>query len=61
MGKQLANKRKYRLLPYPIIEAATQGNVSAINAVLKHYDSYIATLSTRMLYDENGNSSFLHR
>ncbi len=42
------------LLPYSIIEAATSGNVDAINAVLKHYERYIAVLAMRTLYDENG-------
>ena len=35
-------------------EAAASGNVDAINAVLKHYERYIAALATRTLYDENG-------
>ena len=43
------------LLPYTTIEAAASGNVDAINAVLKHYERYIAALATRTLYDENGN------
>ncbi|MPN58752.1 hypothetical protein SDC9_206465 [bioreactor metagenome] len=43
------------LLPYMIIEAAASGDVDAINAVLKHYERYIAALATRTLYDENGN------
>ena len=42
------------LLPYSTIEAAASGNVDAINAVLKHYERYIAALATRTLYDENG-------
>ena len=42
------------LLPYSIVEAAASGNVDAINAVLAHYERYIAALSTRTLYDENG-------
>ena len=28
--------------------------IDAINAVLKHYEGYIAALATRRLYDENG-------
>ncbi|HAG08594.1 MAG TPA: helix-turn-helix domain-containing protein [Desulfotomaculum sp.] len=43
------------LLPFPVIAAAAGGNIDAINAVLKHYEGYIAALSTRQLYDENGN------
>ena len=31
-----------------------QRPVDAINAVLKHYERYIAALATRTLYDENG-------
>ncbi len=43
------------ILPYTTIEAAASGDVDAINAVLKHYERYIAALATRTLYDENGN------
>ena len=49
------NKTVSSLLPYTTIEAAASGNVDAINAVLKHYERYIAALATRTLYDENGN------
>ena len=41
-----------KLLPYHIIAAAASGDVEAINEVLKHYEGYIAALSTRKLYDE---------
>lgn len=52
----MTNKAKANpdLLPFPVIVAATNGNVDAINAVVKHYAGYIAALSTRQLYDENG-------
>ncbi|MEN3005455.1 helix-turn-helix domain-containing protein [Dehalobacterium formicoaceticum] len=52
------NKHKSQntsLLPFPVIRMAADGNVDAINAVLKHYEGYIAALSTKRLYDENGN------
>lgn len=45
---------KHSLLPFSIIGAASNGNVDAISAVLKHYEPYIAALDTRRLYDENG-------
>lgn len=45
-----------RLVPFHIIEAASKGDVGAINFVLKHYEKYIAKLSTRRWYDEYGNS-----
>ena len=43
------------LIPYPVFVLATGGDVDAINAVLKHYEGYIAVLATRQLYDENGD------
>ena len=47
-----------RLLSYPVITLAASGDVDAINAVLKHYEGYIAALSIRQLYDESGNLHF---
>ena len=53
------NKPNYkgntRLLPFRVIEAAASGDETAINAVLKHYEGYIIALSTRRLFDEQGN------
>ena len=49
-------KSKSGLLPFPVIAAAMNGNVDAIHTVLKHYEGYIAALSMRKLYDENGCS-----
>ncbi|WP_425539877.1 helix-turn-helix domain-containing protein [Microaceticoccus formicicus] len=52
----MSNKVKNNhLLSYPLIALASSGDVDAINTVLKHYEGYIATLSTRQLYDESGN------
>ena len=42
------------LLPFHIIEAASEGDVVAINMVLKHYEGYIAKLATRKFIDEYG-------
>jgi len=50
----MSKQKSSGLLPYPVIVAATHGDVDAINAVLKHYEGYIAALSTRRLYDESG-------
>ena len=52
------HKNKFRntgLLPFPVIRLASDGDVDAINAVLKHYEGYIAALSTKRLHDEYGN------
>lgn len=43
------------LLPFPVIVSAAGGDADAINYVLKYYAGYIAVLSMRTLYDENGN------
>ena len=42
------------LLPYPVIVSAVSGDVDAMNTVLKYYEGYITTLSTRTMYDEAG-------
>jgi hypothetical protein len=44
------SKTASNLLPYPVIVLAASGDVDAINAVLKHYEGYIAALSTKQLY-----------
>ncbi len=54
MAQNPNDKSGKTLLPYSVIETAASGNVDAINAVLKHYERYIAALATRTLYDENG-------
>ena len=46
------------LLPYPVIIAAAKGDPEAMQIVVKHYDSYIASLSMRKLRDERGNSYY---
>nr|WP_325246608.1 helix-turn-helix domain-containing protein [uncultured Oscillibacter sp.] len=43
-----------QLLPFETIEAATRGDITAINSVLAHFEGYIAKLATRTLYDEHG-------
>ena len=50
------NKPRSRLLPYTTIRAASEGDPDAVSAVLQHYEGYIARLSTRRLFDENGNT-----
>ena len=49
------NITKSDLLPFHTIKAATDGDIEAINRVLKHYEGYIAKLATRKMYDEYGN------
>lgn len=54
----ISKTKNNHLLSYPIIVLATSGDVDAINTVLNHYEGYIATLSTRQLYDESDNPHF---
>lgn len=51
MGKR---SEKKNLLSFHIIKAASEGDVGAINAILKHYEGYIIYLSTRRVYDGLG-------
>jgi hypothetical protein len=51
-------KQSKKCIPVPIIESAVCGDAEAIHAILKHYEGYIAALSTRRLYDEYGNPHF---
>lgn len=46
------------LLPYSVILAANKGESLAMKIVIEHYESYIANLSIRKLYDERGNIYF---
>lgn len=44
------------LVPFETIQAATQGDPEALASVLKHFEGYIAQMSTRLFYDEFGQS-----
>lgn len=53
-------KRNTRELPpYDMIMAASEGDIGAINQVLKHYEGYITSLSTRKMYDEWGQVHYV--
>lgn len=47
------NNRK--LTAYPVIVAATQGDIEALHTILNSYAGYIAVLAMREVYDEYGN------
>ena len=46
------------LLPYPVIIAATKGDVAAMAIVMQRYENNIANLSMRKLRDERGNTYY---
>ena len=54
MEQRTKYNEEKNLLPFHIIKAASEGDAEAIQAVLKHYEGYIAKLSTRKMYDEFG-------
>lgn len=58
MEQKNKHKEEKHLLPFHIIKAASEGDAEAIQAVLKHYESYIAKLSTRKMYDEFGQAHY---
>lgn len=43
-----------RLIPYPVIICAVQGDPTAMDQVIIHYNSYIEYLSRRNVRDEEG-------
>ncbi|MDR1892606.1 MAG: helix-turn-helix domain-containing protein [Oscillospiraceae bacterium] len=45
----------HSLPPFETIEAAASGDVCAINAILRHYNGYILSLSSRLCFDPYGN------
>lgn len=46
---------KREVLPFAVIVLAHQGDVQAVNQVLKHFENYIIKLSQKTLFDELGN------
>ena len=56
--KSVNNKK---LIPFWVIERALEGDIQAINKILKHYEGYIAKLSVRIkigvcFYSSNAKS-----
>lgn len=49
-------RKSENLLPFPVISAAANGDTTAMCAILKHYEGYIAKLCTRTLKDDAGNT-----
>jgi len=43
------------MIPFSVIVAATDGDIEAVNQIVKHYSGYIAKRSLRPMKDEYGN------
>ena len=48
-------KTTYPMIPFSVIVAATDGDIEAVNQIVKHYSGYIAKRSLRPMKDEYGN------
>lgn len=48
-------KNNQEILPFHIIALAVNGDVNAVNHVIKHFEHYIIKLSQKTLFDEFGN------
>ena len=47
------NVNNKKLIPFWVIERALEGDIQAINKILKHYEGYIAKLSVATVYKGN--------
>ena len=47
-------KTTYPMIPFSVIVAATDGDIEAVNQIVKHYSGYIAKRSLRPMKDEYG-------
>lgn len=59
MAKIRRNRIMKRVLPFDVIQSASQEDIEAINKILKHYQGYMVALATRRLYDEQGEVVFV--
>lgn len=41
------NEKSRNVLPFAVVQKATEGDIVSINKVLKHYEGYISCLSVR--------------
>lgn len=51
--------KKYKQLPFEVIQAAAGGDNEAMSRVMRHYSSYIATLCMRPFHDETGKRHYV--
>lgn len=52
------NEKSRNVLPFAVVQKATEGDIVSINKVLKHYEGYISCLSVRKMYDKYGNEYY---
>ena len=47
---------KHPMIPFPVIVRAADGDIEAINQIVRHYSGFIASRSMRPMKDEYGNT-----
>ena len=47
---------KHPMIPFPVIVKAADGDIEAINQIVRHYSGFIASRSMRPMKDEYGNT-----
>ena len=47
---------KHPMIPFPVIVRATDGDIEAVNQIVRHYSGFIASRSMRPMKDEYGNT-----
>ena len=47
---------KHPMIPFPVIVKASDGDIEAINRIVRHYSGFIASRSMRPMKDEYGNT-----
>jgi len=52
-------KSTKEVLPFEVILLAVNGDINAINQILKHFEHYVIRLSQKTLFDEYGNA-YIH-
>ena len=53
----MRTKQAYKPPPFDVIRAAVQGDVTEIDAILRHYERYMTALSLRPCRDISNNIS----
>ena len=48
---------KHPMIPFPVIVRAADGDIEAVNQIVRHYSGFIASRSMRPMKDEYGNTA----
>ena len=49
---------KHPMIPFPVIVRAADGDIEAVNQIVRHYSGFIASRSMRPMKDEYGCLSY---